>query len=318
MSCMRRVTLAGIVVAVSAVIVPSAAADGLPVLGVDVGSSGVATPDGIARYVTIPATGGTLVERIRQDGGQVLATSLFPGTFTIPAVAYDASAGGLSGDRRTLVLIEPRTSFPRATTKLLVLRTPALRYRTTVTLHGDFSFDAVSPGGRRLYLIQYVSTQDPTRYAVRSYDLSSMELDPKPVIDPLKADEKMRGQPLSRAASADGRWAYTLYDGAGGTPFVHALDTARGTARCIDLDELDRTALWRLSLRMTDGGRSVSVVNGTNEVLSVDTATLRVDSGHARAWWPIVTLAALVAAVFVLAAALVRRRPDPLVPGLAP
>src|SRR5437773_531279 len=109
---MRRIVLAGLA---ALALAPSAAADGLPVLGVDVGSTGVAAPGGIARYVTIPAPGGgTLVERIRRNGGQVLATSLFPGTFTIPAVAYDASAGGLSGDRHTLVLIEPRTSFPRA------------------------------------------------------------------------------------------------------------------------------------------------------------------------------------------------------------
>jgi hypothetical protein len=238
-----------------------------------------------------------------------------PGTFTIPAVAYDASAGGLSGDRHTLVLIEPRTSFPRAATKLLVLHVPSLRYRTTVTLHGDFSFDAVSPDGRRVYLIQYLSKTDPTRYAVRSYDLATRRLQPKPVVDPANADEKMRGQPLSRAAGADGRWAYTLYDGGGGTPFVHALDTARGTARCIDLDRLDPSTLWRLRLRMTDGGSSLSVLDGTKTVLSIDTSTLTVESGHAgRPWWPFAAVAG-IAAIVLAAGRRVRRR---LVPDFAP
>ena len=315
---MRRAGIAGLVIAVSAAFVPSAAADGLPVLGVDVGSSGVAAPEGVSRYVTIPSTGGTLVERIRLDGGQVLAASLFRGTFTIPAVAYDASAGGLSGDRHTLVLIEPRTSFPRATTRLLVLRTPSLRYRTTVTLRGDFSFDAISPGGTRLYLIQYLSATDPTRYAVRSYDLAVMRLDPKPVVDPRDPAEKMRGQPLSRATSADGRWAYTLYDGGGGTPFVHALDTARGAARCIDLDGLDRARLWRLTLRMTGAGRSVSVVDATRTELRIDTATLSVESARSRAWRPIVALASAAVALIALAMLLARRRPGRLVPDLAP
>ena len=46
----------------------------------------------------------------------------------------------------------------------------------------------------------------------------------------------MRGQPLTRATSPDGRWAYTLYDGAGKEPFIHALDTSTRSARCIDLD----------------------------------------------------------------------------------
>lgn len=303
---MRRALLAAIIT--SAVLTPSAAGDGLPVLGIDVGSTGVTAREAVSRYVTIPSTGGTLVERIRRDGGQVLAASLFPGTFTIPAVAYDGSAGGLSGDRHTLVLIEPRTSFPRAATKLLVLQVPSLRYRTTVTLRGDFSFDAVSPDGRHLFLIQYLSKIDPTRYAVRSYDLALRRLQPKPIVDPANAGEKMRGQPLSRAASADGRWAYTLYDGGGGTPFVHALDTARGTARCIDLDALDLSTLWRLRLRMAEGGGSVSVLAGAKTVLSIDASTLTVESGHAgMPWWPFGAVAGIAAIVVLAAGRRVRR-----------
>ena len=47
----------------------------------------------------------------------------------------------------------------------------------------------------------------------------------------------MSGLPMSRAPrAASGRWAYTLYDGAGEHPFVHALDTEQRTAVCIDLD----------------------------------------------------------------------------------
>ena len=40
-----------------------------------------------------------------------------------------------------------------------------------ITLQGDFSFDALSPDGRLLYLVQYLSPRDPTRYLVRLYDL---------------------------------------------------------------------------------------------------------------------------------------------------
>ena len=104
-----------LLLALAALAAPAAHADGLPVLGVDVGSSGVSSPQSAVRYVTIPAGASTLVERVRRDGGQVLGSTFQPGTFTIPAVAYDRSAGGLSGDGRTLVLIEPRVGFPRAT-----------------------------------------------------------------------------------------------------------------------------------------------------------------------------------------------------------
>ena len=51
-------------------------------------------------------------------------------------------------------------------------------------------------------------------------------------------DEKMGGLPLSRTMSADGRWAYTLYTG-GEETFVHALDTLKGQARCIDVGSVE-------------------------------------------------------------------------------
>ncbi len=298
---------------------PAASADGLPVLGVDVGSSGIAAPGGASRYVTIATRGGTLVERIRRDGGQVLAVSLFSGTFTIPAVAYDGSAGGLSGDRHTLVLIEPRRSFPRARTALLVLRVPSLQVRARIELRGDFSFDAVSPGGSRIYLVNYVTPNDPTRYAVRSYSLEAMQLDPKAIVDPREPGDKMRGNPVSRAAGPGGRWAYTLYDGAGGTPFVHALDTADATARCIDLAGLDPSIVGRLRLGMRDGGRTVAVLDGTRELLRLDTTTFTVGQPHATSAWRLPALAAagLAAALLALAVWLRRRRGGRLVPDLA-
>jgi hypothetical protein len=308
------VVAAGAVLALA----PAAAADGLPVLGIDVGPAGVAAPGGTYRYATIATPGGTLVERIRQNGGQVSASTFVRGSYTIPAVAYDGSAGGLSGDRRTLVLIEPRRSFPRATTSLLVLHVPSLRVRSTVHLDGDFSFDAVSPDGSYLYLIDYVSPSDPTRYAVRSYSVAQVRLLAQPIVDPREPNEKMRGNPISRVSSPGGRWAYTLYDGAGGTPFVHALDTVRGTARCIDLDGLDPATLGRLRLQLRGGGGAVAVVDGARELLSVDTSSYAVSRPHAARWWrlPAFAGAALAAALGVFALWL-RRRPR-LVVDLAP
>lgn len=268
------VFLAAVVVA----LVPAAAhADGLPVLGVDVGSSGVTSgPEG-ARYVTIPAGSRTIVERVAQDGGQVLAWRSLRGTFTIPAVAYDGSAGGLSADGTTLVLIEPRTSFPRATTRLLVLGSDNLAARRRVKLKGDFSFDAVSPDGSWLYLIHYVAPSDPTRYLVQAYDLRRGRLLKAPITDPHEPGEKMRGNPLSRAMSSNGRWAYTLYDGAGATPFVHALDTVARSARCIDLDGVPSGIdLWQLRLVIDGAGKQLVVRDRASRLLLVDLSTLKV------------------------------------------
>jgi hypothetical protein len=115
----------------------AARADGLPVLGVGVGGSGVASAAGDARYVTLPAGRGTVVARVSPAGGRVLGSRVLRGSFTIPAVAYDGSASGLSADGRILVLIEPRQSFPRAKTTFTVLSAPRLRPLRVVRLHGD-------------------------------------------------------------------------------------------------------------------------------------------------------------------------------------
>lgn len=254
----------------------AARADGLPVLGVDVGATGVVTPTGHARYVTMAAGANTVVARVRRQGGRIAASLLVPGTFTIPAVAYDGSASGLSGDDRTLVLIEPRIGFPRPETRLAVIDTQPLRVLRIVTLHGDFSFDAVSPDGSSLYLIQYTSALDPTRYNVRVYDLDTDRLVKAPVVDPHEKGEKMRGQPLTRATSPDGRWAYTLYDGAGKAPFVHALDTSTRSARCIDLDALVGTDLAHLGLKLDSRHGLLIVTRAARPTLNVDLSTLQV------------------------------------------
>jgi hypothetical protein len=251
-----------------------ARADGLPVLGVDVGTTGVASSSGDARYVTLPAGRDTVVASVTPHTGSVYSSRLLHGSFTIPAVAYDASASGLSANGRRLVLIEPRTRFPRARTRLILLDTRTLRTLRTIDLRGDFSFDAVSPRGAFAYLIQYTSPTDPTRYLVRAYDLRSGRLVPKAVTDPRERSDKMRGNPLTRVQSPDGRWAYTLYDGAGATPFVHALDTTTRSAHCIDLPSLRRSnVLWSLRFHLGRPAHTLTLAKGATPVLAIDTRT---------------------------------------------
>jgi hypothetical protein len=300
----------GSAIVAAAALAGIARADGLPVLGVDVGPVGVVSHNGEARYVTLPDGIETVVARVRTDGGRVVASAVVDGSFTIPAVAYDGSASGLSADGSTLVLIEPRAAFPRPETTLKILHARGLRTRSVVRLRGDFSVDAISPHGSSLYLIQYTSRTDPTRYRVRVYDVDAGRLLAAPIVDPHERDEQMRGSPLSRATSPDGRWAYTLYDGAGGTPFVHALDTVRRTARCIDLDPLrGNSYLWRLRLNVH--GSRLTVRDGHETEAVVNLRTFRVGKPDETmlgfGWWPAAVAALLVAAALGVSGAVVRR-----------
>jgi hypothetical protein len=302
---------AGLVLA--SVAASGAAADGLPVLNVDVGASGVAAPGGAVRYVTVTVGKQTMVEATRRDGGQIVRMQAWPGIWTVPAVAYDGSASGLSADRRTLVLIEPRTSFPRAQTRLLVVDAHNLASAGVVVLHGDYSFDAVSPNGSRIFLVHYTSAIDPTRYEVRAYDVNTSRLLTKPIVDPRDAAEKMRGNPLSRVMSPDGRFAYTLYDG-NGHPFVHALDTAASSARCIDLEGIPtKTNFWSLRLRLSSAGRILTVDQGTSKLASLDTRTWAAPAAASRfVWWPIAAVLGLVCALAIVALRRVRLARAPL------
>jgi hypothetical protein len=209
------------------------------------------------------------------------------------------------------VLIQPRHAFPRASTTFALFDARKLRLERTFTLRGDFSFDAVSPRGKKMFLINYTSPADPTRYTVRAYDLVANALVAKPVIDPAeKNPDKMRGAPITRMLSLDGRWAYTLYDGAGGEPFVHALDTATSRAHCIDLPMLlGNQALW--DLRFTRGpGAQIRIGTSGQALAVVDTSTFAasvpsVTAPNLRPWLIAVVLAALT---LLVALAATRRR----------
>jgi hypothetical protein len=289
----------GIGLAVAAALVPSAAADGLPIA--------VPSPDAIesregdVRYEAVPGGRHTVVARRTADGG--ISTTRLPGRFGIPAVALDGSPSGLSADGGTLVLIRPRTTFPQQRTRLAILDAERLRLSRRLTLAGDFSFDAVSPDGSLLYLIQYTSRANPTRYAVRAYDVRRARLAPRPIVDPREPDEAMRGYPLTRATDAAGRWAYTLYDGAGAHPFVHALDTTERTAVCIDLEELSgHPRLTAFRLRFSSDGKTLAVQDGRKPVALVSTTTKRlVPPARAEAGGRLVSGTAAAAAAAAVA-----------------
>jgi hypothetical protein len=289
--------------ALLALLPATAAADGLPAVGID--ARPLSLPGADVAYVTESGKKATrLIERARYGGP--LRGRRLRGSFSIPAVAYDGSPSGLSADGRTLVLISPRVRYPRKRTTFAIVDARRLAVRRRISLKGDFSFDAVSPDGRLMYLVEY-NQQDFGEYEVRAYDLRARRLLREPVVDPREPDEEMYGVPVTRAASPDGRWAYTLYDSQE-HPFVHALDTSGITAVCIDLDDLPRA--WGTTLALN--GPHLDVVGRSGRVRArIDRRTHRLvkpvpprteDTG--TSWLP---LAAPTAALLLLAA-FTRRR----------
>lgn len=266
MSWKRFAAILVTVAAASAFAAAAGGAAGGPSPGVQVGWDGVIAPNGKVRYVTLSTGRVTVLAKVRIDGGRVVQYGYVKGYYGIPQVAFDGSTDGLTRDGRTLVLASAsnnaRTTVgPRAVSRFALVGTRRLRLRVVVTLRGAFSFDALSPDGKTMYLIEYLSQY--TRYRVRAYDLAAGRLLTRVIFDFRLGKRPMRGQPLTRARAPGGAWVYTLYTRQGATPFVHALDAVRRRAVCIDLPwKGSQQKLWRLRMTVSPDGKRILLRGG--------------------------------------------------------
>ena len=265
-----------LVTALAAVWAAVAAADGGgPSPGESFGSPGVVGPKGTIRYVTVPAGSGTLLEAVSTRTGMVRRWRYLRGLFGIPLVAFDNRGGGLTRNGRRLVLVSHRSA---ELTRIVVVHPGTLRAKTRLRLPGWWAFDALSPTGSLLYLIQYKGSPSPAggqSYAVRALNLNTKQLYASPIVDRREPAEKMTGIPMTRVESGDGDWAFTFYSRTKKEPFVHALDTVHRRAFCVDIPwQRSADDLWKVHLRI-DGGKVVLRV-GRSVVARIDRATFTV------------------------------------------
>lgn len=231
----------------------------------------------------------TVVERIDLRDSTIDRWWYLRGTWYLPAVAYDGSAGGIADGK--LVLSTLPRSYPPKRTGFAILDTRLfLRHPQTgkaprhavarFSLPGAYGFDAISPDASTMYLIHnFFDRKRRGRYEVRALDVASGRLRPGAIVDPSEPDERMQGSAVSRVASADGRWAYTLYTGSEET-FLHALDTVHGRAVCVDLPSLESLREpFQLRLRLSDDGREILVSSrDTKDVPASPLLTIDTDS----------------------------------------
>jgi hypothetical protein len=205
---------------------------------------------GGVRYVASPSGGSTLLRAIRVSDGKPLRAHRIPGRFGVAVVTLDGTRSGVSQDGRTLVL-------PSRTDRgaFAVIATGTLRVRKKIELDGDFAFDALSPDGRTLYVIEYLSE---TNYRVRAVSVATGGLYARVVVAKGEEGAPMAGYPVTRATTREGRWAFTLYGREEEPAFVHALLTTARVAVCIDLPwVVSREALVHVRMSMERGGTLV-------------------------------------------------------------
>ena len=225
------------------------------------GGEGVMSKDGSLRYVAFKSGEDTTIRALRTSDGSVVMTQPLSGSFGVPMLTSGGPGGGLFRDGSTLVL--QSTGYASNTTFQLV-HTADLALGDTIALKGTFAYDALSPDGSKLYLIQHTSANDLQHYVVRAYDLGAHTLLPGKIADKTQKGWVMQGFPVSRTTTSDGRWAYTLYWNPTGYPFVHALDTVRGVAHCVGFAATSPSgALVEYKLAVSGGKLLVRTGTGT-------------------------------------------------------
>lgn len=165
-------------------------------------------------------------------------------------------------------------------TRLALLGTDFVEPAKILALPGEFSYDALSPDKRLLFLIQHLPPADSNLYNVRVYDLVAGALGAGPIVDKrVAAAGPMQGYPVARVESEDGVVIYTLYQGED-YAFVHVLDTSGG-AFCIDFPAGAGTAeaadAWTLRLD-TDAPRLYAENAELDIVVAVNTDRLTIAS----------------------------------------
>jgi hypothetical protein len=271
-----------LVLAVAAVTAGGANANGSPYSpGLVYGWSGVGAQSSGLRFVAFGMPKSTIVAAVRARDGQVLRSKVVRGSYGVPLVSYDGTSGGLSGDEKSLALASYGPYPGQAgKTRFVVMSTRTLDVLREVVLTGSWSFDAISPDGSMLYLVEHISAGQNPRYRVRSYDLRARRLVPGAIVDRLENESVMDGQPVTRATSSDGRWAYTLYAREKHEPFVHALDTVTREAFCVDLPlRLGQARQMELRLRLAAGRSTLSVTRNGRSLAAIDTRSFEVQRG---------------------------------------
>ena len=203
----------------------------------------VATPSGAKTTVTDVAVQPGL-------GGPQIAID---GAWQLPTIGYDPTPVGLSADGSTAVLVEatPVTAgVTRVVSRFAIVRVAPLDGPADIVeLPGAFGYDAISPDGKVLYVVEHLEGNSG-RYQVRAVDLPAGTMRDAIIADKRNIGEAMAGWPIAQLRAPSGL-VFTLYRGLE-HPFIHALDTTRAFAVCIDLPatqagDTERALHWGLA-----------------------------------------------------------------------
>ena len=301
----------------------TAAGDGLPTPGVYTDPAGVVAPSGEERYVTRRGKDGSTSVRALGQNGRVLRSA------TVSGRLCDSRGRARRLARRALRRRVHARPDPAAQavpadpqTHLVILDAQSLVLRDRLTLHDDFSFDAISPDGSHMYLIEYLSPRDPTEYAVRAYDLAHWDAAPRADRRPGRAERgDARLPPDARCESGRPLGLHHLRRRAASTHSSTRSTQPRGWPSCIDLPAFAHQGANNGRLSISSDGGLLTLVHRGDPVAVIDTETFSVSrpssappagqeagSGDSGIPWSLIASAAVTALAAVGALSAFHRR----------
>jgi hypothetical protein len=194
------------------------------------------------------------------------------GVWQLPTVGLEPMPAGVSTNvaespnKSTTVLVELVPGGKPGTTRFAVVRRDPLGGSTSgvIELKGSFDYDAISPDGSSLYVVEHLGAAPDHRYQVRVVDVATGVLKDTIIADKRNLDEAMAGWPIAQLVRPDGM-VFTLYRGAE-HPFIHALNTIEAWAVCIDLPANgadDAMAALDWGLAASPDGHAIFAANAT-------------------------------------------------------
>jgi hypothetical protein len=234
----------------------------------DLPTGAVATEDWGREIVATPAGATTTVRDLVVEAGLGGPQLAIDGAWRLPTIGYDPTPVGLSADGSTAALVEAgpiATAAGRKVSRFAILHVVPLEGPARIIeLPGSFDYDAISPDGSILYVVEHLAGEPEGRYQVRAVDVATGVMREAIIADKSNIDEAMAGWPIAQVRRPDGL-VMTLYRGPE-HPFIHALNAAEAWAVCIDLPGVhahDAKAALDWGLAAAPDGGAVFAVNAT-------------------------------------------------------
>lgn len=241
-----------------------------------------------SRLVTANAdTVGTIVRDVAAEDGSSGPVLDVKGRWRLPTIGSDRTPVGVSADGSTFALVSadaPAAGAAATTSRFAIIqhldgtqptrtRTAPIRLTKVIELQGSFEFDALSPDGSILYVVEHLDGQTGA-YQVRAVDVATGKLRDGVIVDKRNVGEAMAGWPVGQMRRPDGV-VLTVYRGAE-HPFIHALNTVQAWAICIDLPATgasDTAAAGDWGIAAGPDGQTIYAINATLGIAAEINAT---------------------------------------------